>query len=107
MNDRDARRKILLLKGTLYRLEILQARHTLREAASRNVLADRLPGLLKSLLANNRAALLTTVLPMLVGGGRLRRIARRALLAAGGVVAAWVALRRGRGDAGGDATGHK
>ena len=104
MSDRDARRKILLLKGTLHRLEIMQARHTLHEAARRNVLADRLPGLLKSLLANNRAALLTTVLPLLFGGGRLRRIARRALLAAGGVAAAWAMLRRGNGDAADDAS---
>lgn len=99
MSDRDARRKLLLLKGTLHRLEILQARHTLRDAASRNVLADRVPGLLKTVLANNRAALLTTVLPLLLGQGRLRRFARRALLAAGGVAAAWALFKNTKGAA--------
>ena len=96
MSDRDARRKILLLKATLYRLEIMQARHTLQNAAARNMLAARVPELLKSALSNHRAALLTTVLPLLLGRGRWRRYARRALLAAGGVAAAWAMLRRGK-----------
>ncbi len=98
MSDRDARRKLLLLKGTLYRLEILHARHALHTAASGHTV-DRLPGLLKALLANNRTALLTAVLPLLLGQGRLRRIARRVLLAAGGLAAAWAMLTRGRASA--------
>ncbi len=105
MSDRDARRKILLLKGTLYRLEILQARHTLREAAGSNIVTGSLPALLKSVLANNRAALLTTVLPLLFGPGRWRRQVRRVLLAAGGMAAAWAVLKRGKGAAG-DASDH-
>ena len=97
MNERDARRKLLLLKGTLYRVEILQARHTLQEAASGNVFTGAVAGLLKSALANNRAALVTTVLPLLLGQRRWRRYARRALLAASGVAAAWAVFSRGKG----------
>ena len=101
MSDRGARRKLLLLNGALYRLEISQARYALRQAASRKIIADRLPGLLKSVLNNNRAAILSTVVPLLFGGGRLRRYARRALLAAGGLAAAWALLTRERGGTGG------
>lgn len=94
MSERDARRKILLLQGTLHRIEIMQARQNFQQAASRNVLTEQVPGLLKSLLANNRASLLTTVLPLLFGRGRWRRFARRALLAGGGIATAWAVLRR-------------
>ncbi len=96
MSERDARRKILLLKGTLYRLEILQARHTLRGAGSGKVLVGALPGLLKSVWTRHRSALLTTVLPCLLGRGRLGRLARRMLLAAGGVTAFWSWLNRAK-----------
>lgn len=94
MSDRNARRKILLLKGTLYRLEIMHARHALQNAAGRNMLASMVPELLKSAISNNRAALLTTVLTLLLGRGRWRRYVRRALLAAGGMAAAWSMFRR-------------
>jgi hypothetical protein len=99
MSEREARRKLLLLKGALYRLEISQARHSLREEVSRKIITDRLPGVLKSVLNNNRAAILSTVVPLLFGGGRLRRYARRALLAAGGLAAAWSLLKRLRSGA--------
>ena len=100
MNERDARRKLLLLKGTLYRVDIIQARQSLSEAASSNAIAVTVAGLLKSVIASNRAALITTALPLLLGRGRLRRYARRALLAAGGVAAAWAVISRRKGDAG-------
>ena len=97
MNERDARRKLLLLQGTLYRVEIMHAKQSLREAASGNALAAAVPGLLKSLIANKGTALVTTVLPLLLGRGRLLRYARRALLAAGGVAAAWAVISRRKG----------
>ena len=68
MNERDARRKLLLLQGTLYRLEIMHAKQSLREASSGNALAAAVPGLLKSIIANKGAALVTTVLPLLSSG---------------------------------------
>jgi hypothetical protein len=89
MSDREARRKILLLKGTLYRLEIMQARQTLQNAASRNSLIESVPGLIKAALSKQGAGLITTLLPLLLGRGRWRRYVRRTLLAAGGVMAAW------------------
>jgi hypothetical protein len=98
MSERDARRKILLLKGTLYRLEILRAKQTLRDAADSQLLIRGLPGMLKSLLSKHRVALLTSVLPSLLGRGRLARMIRRAVLAAGGVTAAWAWLNRGKGN---------
>ena len=97
MNERDARRKLLLLQGALYRVEIMHAKQSLRESASGNALAAAVPGLLKSLIANKGPALVTTVLPLLLGRGRLRRYARRALLAAGGVAAAWAVFSRRKG----------
>ncbi len=97
MSERDARRKILLLKGTLYRLEILQARHTLRGAASGKALMGALPGLLKSVWTRHRSVLLSTVLPYALGRSRPGRLARRVLLAAGGLTAVWAWLQRGKG----------
>ena len=94
MSDREARRKILLLKGTLYRLEIMQARQTLQNAASRKLVAESVPGLFKSALSNQGGKLIMMLLPLLLGQGRWRRYARRALLAAGGVMAAWRLLNR-------------
>ncbi len=94
MSDREARRKILLLKGTLYRLEIMQARQTIQNAVSGNFIAESLPGIFKSALSNQGGKLITALLPLLLGQGRWRRYARRALLAAGGVVAAWRMLHR-------------
>jgi len=94
MNDREARRKILLLKGTLYRLEIMQAKQALQNASGRTLITESVSGLFKSALSNQGGKLITVLLPLLLGQGRWRRYARRALLAAGGVMAAWRMLNR-------------
>ena len=105
MSDREARRKILLLKGTLYRLEIMQARHSLQSAASRNGFMASVPGILKSALSSHGGKLMTAALPVLLGRGRWRRYARRAMLAAGGVVAAWSLFKRYNDGADDDTSG--
>ncbi len=80
---RAARKKLLLLEGTLHRLEILEAKQALRSGVANSYIGRHLPGALAILLQNKGSALLTTVLPLLLGGSRLSRIARRATLALG------------------------
>ena len=80
---RAARKKLLLLEGTLHRLEILEAKQALRSGMANSYIGRHLPSALAILLQNKGSALLTTVLPLLLGGSRLSRIARRATLALG------------------------
>lgn len=92
--EREARLKLLILQGALYRLEITQARLSLRDASQPRALFAELLGVLKFVLAHKRISLLATVLPWLLRGGRGRRWFRRALLASGAAVLSWVFLRR-------------
>ncbi len=85
---RAARKKLLLLEGALHRIELMQARQSLRGAAADSVISRGLPGMLAFLLRHKAGAVLASVLPLLVGGSRLSRIVRRAtlLLGAGAAV---------------------
>lgn len=77
---RAARKKLLLLEGTLHRLEILQARASLRSVTTGSMVGQRLPGLLAFLSEHKLGAMLTTALPLLVGAKKLSRLVRRATL---------------------------
>lgn len=87
--QRAAHKKLLLLKGTLHRLEILQAQASLRSATVDSVVGQRLPGLLAFLSQHKVGAMLTTLLPLLAGARKLSRLVRRAtfLLSAGAALA--------------------
>lgn len=96
---RAARKKLLLLEGTLHRLEILQARASLRSVTTGSVVGQRLPALLAFLSEHKLGAMLTTALPLLVGARKLSRLVRRAtLLVSAGAALAGVlrGLSRGR-----------
>ncbi len=96
---RAARKKLLLLEGTLHRLEILEAKAALRSGAANSLVGQRLPGVLAFLFQHKAGAMLTSLLPLLVGAGRVSRIARRGtlLLGAGaalvGLVSRWQRAR--------------
>ena len=92
--EREARLKLLLLQGALYRLEISEARSALRQAAQPRAILGQVFGLLKFVLKHKRMSLIATVVPWLFRGGRGRRLLRRALLAAGVAASAWVLLKR-------------
>lgn len=80
---REARKKLLLLEGTLHRLEFMQARSSLLGAAANSVIGRGLPGMLSFLLRHKAGALLASALPLLMGGSRLSRIVRRGALLLG------------------------
>jgi hypothetical protein len=92
--ERNARRKLLLLQGALYRLEITQARAALRDAAKPKAMAGQFLGLLKFALSHKRMSLLATVVPWLFGRARSARLVKPALLALGAAAAAWLFFRR-------------
>ncbi len=91
---REARKKLLLLQGTLYRLEILEAKAVLRNGMANSVVGRRLPGLLSFLFQHKGSALLTSALPLLLGAGRVSRIVRRGALVAGAGAALMGLLKR-------------
>ncbi len=91
---RAARKKLLLLEGTLHRLEILEAKDALRSSVANSVMGQRLPGLIGFVFQHKVGALLTSVLPLLLGVGRISRIARRGTLLLGSVAALLGLLRR-------------
>jgi len=95
---REARKKLLLLQGTLYRLEILEAKAVLRNGVANSVVGRRLPGLLSFLFQHKASALLTSVLPLLLGAGRVSRIVRRGALVAGAGAALMGLLKRWNAD---------
>lgn len=83
---RAARKKLLLLEGALYRLEILEAKDALRTGVTHSFIGQRLPGLLSFLFEHKAGALLTSALPWLLGTGRVSRIVRRGALLLSAVV---------------------
>jgi hypothetical protein len=93
-SERDARRKLLMLQGALYRLEIIQARVALKDAAKPAAVGGQLFGLLKFVLAHKRMSLVATVVPWLFGRARRSRLVKPALYALGAAGAAWMFLRR-------------
>ena len=93
---RTARKKLLLLEGTLQRLEILEAKDTLRRGVAGSVIGQHLPGLLSFIFEHRVGALLAGMLPLLVGAGRAARIARRGTLLLGAATALLGWLRRRR-----------
>ena len=92
--EREARCKLLMLQGALYRLEIIQARVALKEAAKPKAVGGQLFGLLKFVLAHKRMSLVATVVPWLFGHARASRLLKPALLALAAAAAAWVFLRQ-------------
>jgi hypothetical protein len=92
--ERDARLKLLLLQGALYRLEIIQARSTLKDAAKPRALVGQVFELLKFLLAHKRISLIATAVPWVFGRSRVSRLLRRGLLTLGSAGLAWLFLRR-------------
>lgn len=96
---RAVRKKLLLLEGSLHRLEILEAKEALRSGVVNSVVGQRLPGVLGLLFQHKTGALLASLLPLLIGAGRVARVARRGTLVLGagaallGLFKRW---RRGR-----------
>jgi hypothetical protein len=92
--ERDARRKLLMLQGALYRLEITQTRAAMKDAANPKAIGGQLFGLLKFVLAHKRVSLIATVVPWLFGRARNSRLVKPVLFALGAAAAAWLFLRR-------------
>ncbi len=94
-SERDAQKKLLLLEGQLQRLELMQARQSLRGALQARALAEGLPALLLAAIRQRGLAWLPTVLPWLLGAGKTRqRLRRGLLLMAAAAAAAWFSRRR-------------
>lgn len=96
--SRTVRKKLLLLEGTLHRLEILEAKNELRRSVAHSFIGQRLPGVLNFLLQHKAGAMLTSVLPLLLGGARLSRLMRRTTLALGAGSALLSVLNRWKRD---------
>lgn len=92
--ERDARRKLLMLQGALYRLDITQSRAALRDAANPKAAGVQLLGLLKFALQRKRMSVIATILPWLFGRARGSRLVKPALFALGAAGVAWLFLRR-------------
>lgn len=87
--ERDARLKILLLQGALYRLEIVQAKTKLYEVSTSFVMARRLLGLMTFALSHKRMAFISTMMLRLLRRKHRSHFGRYALLIAG----AWAVVR--------------
>ncbi len=98
-SPRAVRKKLLLLQGTLHRLEILDAKTALRSGVTNSFVGQRLPGVISFLLQHKASALLTSLLPLVFGAGSVSRLVRRGSLAVG-IGAALLGLfkRRKRND---------
>jgi hypothetical protein len=92
--ERDARRKLLILQGALYRLEITQTRAALRDAAKPKAVRGQLFGLLKFVLTHKRMSLVATAVPWLLRRARGSRLLKPALFALVAAGVAWLFLRR-------------
>lgn len=103
-SPRAVRKKLLLLQGTLHRLEILDAKAALRSGVTNSFVGQRLPGVISFLLQHKASALLTSLLPLVFGAGSVSRFVRRGSLAVG-IGAALLGLfkRRKRSDTAMDA----
>jgi len=92
--ERDAQRKLLMLQGALYRLEITETRAALQDAAKPRAMVGQAIELLKFVLAHKRMSLLASAVPWVLGKGRGRKMIRRTLVAVAAATLAWLFLRR-------------
>lgn len=103
-SPRAVRKKLLLLQGTLHRLEILDAKTALRSGVTNSFVGQRLPGVISFLVEHKASALLTSLLPLVFGAGSVSRLVRRGSLAVGiGAALLGLLKRRKRGDTAMDA----
>jgi hypothetical protein len=92
--DRDAKLKLLVLQGALYRVEVVEAKIALCDSSKSSATTRRLFSFLKFALEHRQLTLIGAVLPRLLGQVRSSRFAGRMLLILGSSLAAWWLLRR-------------
>ena len=92
--DRDAKLKMLVLQGALYRVEVVEAKIALCDSSKPSSMTRRLFSLVKFALEHRQLTLIGAVLPRLLGRVRSSRFAGRMLLILGSSLTAWWLLRR-------------
>lgn len=92
--DRDAKLKLLVLQGALYRVEVVEAKIALCDSSKASAMTKRLFSLVKFALEHRQLTLIGAVLPRLLGRLRSSRFAGRMLLILGSSLTAWWLLRR-------------
>jgi len=92
--ERDARLKLLMLQGAIYRGEIVEAKIGLCQASKPFAMPRRLFRLLSFVLEHRKIALISAVASRLLGRGRSSRFVRRMLLIVGSSLMVWWLMRR-------------
>lgn len=95
-DERNQRKKMLLVEGMMHRLEIAHALHQVRSQSQANVVLGKLPGLLAFITRRNAVPLIATVAPLVFGKSGLSRLVRRLLFMAGAAASVAALLRRWR-----------
>ena len=92
--ERDARIKLLLLQGMIYRAEIVEAKITLCETSRSFARVGQLLGLIGFRLEPRVVALIGAAIPRLMGRKPSGQVLRRLTLIVGSCVIAWWLIRR-------------
>ena len=82
-DERNQRKKMLLVEGMMHRLEIMHTLHQVRNQAQANVVLGKLPGILAFIARRNAAPLIAAAAPLVFGKSGLSRLLRRLLFMAG------------------------
>ena len=92
--DRDAKLKLLVLQGALYRVEVVEAKIALCDSSKPSAMTSQLFSLVKFALEHRQLTLISAVLPRLLGRVRSSRFAGRMLLIVGSSLILWWLMRR-------------
>jgi hypothetical protein len=92
--DRDAKLKLLVLQGALYRVQVVEAKIALCDSSKSSSMTSQLFSLVKFALEHRRLTLIGAVLPRLLSQVRSSRFAGGMLLIVGSSLTAWWLLRR-------------
>lgn len=92
--DRDAKLKLLVLQGALYRVEVVKAKIALCDSSKPSATTRRLFNLVTFALEHRRLTLIGAVLPRLLGRVQSSRFAGRMLLIVGSSLILWWLMRR-------------
>lgn len=92
--ERDERLKLMILQGTLYRRELIEARIALCEASKPFAMGMQLLDFMAITLKHRRMVLIGALVPQLLGLGRSSRFVRRVLLILGSSFIVWWLMRR-------------
>lgn len=92
--NREEQKKLLIVQGMMYRLEIAHALDEFKSHTRPKALLAKLPSMLKLIMTSNAVPLISALLPVVFGKSKVSRLLRRIALMLGAGAALTAIIKR-------------